>query len=106
MVITNRADFPDTGAEQIRQAIINYAEYGGEGNENGFPPGADIVCSRLYTPVNSVSGHKVTRLEIAQGVDLDNPDNTGNPVFSNADIPIAWNQVGRFDPERISVNVT
>ena len=99
VVITSRADFPDTGAEQIRQAIINYAEYGGEGNENGFPPGANIVCSRLYTPVNSVPGHKVTRLQLAYF-------NEDEQEFSNADIPIAWNQVGRFDLDNISVNVS
>ena len=116
VVITNRADFPDTGAQQIKQAILDYAEYGGQGNENGFPPGANIVCSRLYTPVNSVPGHKVTRLQIASGLTggLSGGITSGitggaggaSPEFSNADIPVAWNEVGRFDLDRISVNVT
>ena len=115
VVITNRADFPDTGAQQIKQAILDYAEYGGQGNENGFPPGANIVCSRLYTPVNSVPGHKVTRLQIASGITSGLTSGiTGgaggasgeSPEFSNADIPVAWNEVGRFDLDRISVNVT
>ena len=107
VVITNRADFPDTGAQQIKQAILDYAEYGGQGNENGFPPGANIVCSRLYTPVNSVPGHKVTRLQITSGITGELGGASGeSPEFSNADIPVVWNEVGRFDLDRISVNVT
>lgn len=96
VTITSRADFPDTGAQLIAEAIVNYAEYGGEGNEDGFPPGADIVCSRLYTPVNSVPGHKVTRLAIA----------VAGGAFSTGDIPVTWDHVGRFDVSRITVNVT
>lgn len=99
IAITSAADFPDSGVESIKKAIVNYAEYGGEGNEDGFPPGADIVCSRLYTPVNSVAGHKVTRLVIAA------VPTSGSPVFSTDDISVAWNHVGRFDVSRITVNV-
>ncbi len=97
VTITSRLEFPDNGADLIKDAIVNYAEYGGEGNSDGFPPGDTIIASRLYTPVNSVPGHKITRLEIGDGA---------SPVFSTADIPIAWNQVGRFDVARITVNVT
>jgi len=98
--ITNRANFPDTGGQLIAEAIVNYAKYGGEGNEDGFPPGADIINSRLYTPVNSVAGHKVTRLVTAV------VPNSGKPAFSTATIPIAWDHVGRFDVSRITVNVS
>lgn len=97
--VLNRALFPDNGADLIRQAIIAYAAYGGKGNEDGFPPGADVICSRLYTPVNSVSGHKVTRLVIGTVP----PE--GSPVLSDADITILWNAVARFLPENIAVNV-
>lgn len=100
VTITSRADFPDTGVDLIKQAIVDYAEYGGEGNEDGFPPGADILCSRLYTPVNSIPGHKVTRLVTAVAPE------SGEPVFATEDIPIAWDLVGRFDVSRITVNVT
>ena len=149
--LTSRADFPDNGVELIKQAIVDYAQYGGEGNQDGFPPGSDIICSRLYTPANSVAGHKITRLEIAAlptepaaspATRADNPDAAASqssapaatseqsavaapaaspdaaataaadqsaaasePVFSTADIPIAWNQVGRFDVSRITVNL-
>lgn len=99
VAITSRPDFPDTGQALIKQAIVDYAEYGGEGNEDGFPPGADIICSRLYTPVNSVPGHKVTRLVIGAQPEV------GPPDLSTDDIAIAWNQVGRFDVDRITVNI-
>lgn len=96
VTIINRADFPDTGAELIKAAIVDYAEYGGAGNDDGFPPGASIICSRLYTPVNSVAGHKVTALRIG----------TTAGVLTEADIPVEWDHVGRFDASRIVVNVT
>lgn len=97
--ILNRSIFPDNGAALIRQAIIDYAQYGGMGNEDGFPPGADVICTRLYTPVNTVPGHRVTRLAIGL------VPNAGEAVLSDADIPIAWNEVARFYPDNITVNV-
>ena len=96
VTIINRSDFPDNGAQLIKDAIVAYAEYGGEGNEDGFPPGADIICSRLYTPVNSVAGHKVTTLVIGTAPD----------ALTEDDISIDWDHVGRFDVSRITVNVT
>lgn len=96
VTIVYRADFPDNGADLIRDAIIAYAEYGGEGNEDGLPPGSDIICSRLYTPVNSVPGHKITALTIG----------TSPGALGTDDIDIAWNEVGHFDASRIIVNVT
>ncbi len=96
VTIINRADFPDTGAELIKAAIVDYAEYGGAGNDDGFPPGASIICSRLYTPVNSIAGHKVTGLRIG----------TAAGTLTESDIPVEWDHVGRFDASRIVVNVT
>lgn len=100
--ILNRSLFPDNGAALIQQAIIDYAQYGGTGNEDGFPPGADVICTRLYTPVNTIAGHKVTRLVIGLGGLV---SEKGDVQFSEADIPIAWNEVARFYPENITVNV-
>ena len=94
--VTTRAEFPDAYAQNIRHEILDYARYGGEGNEEGFPPGADIHRSRLYTPINRVGGHRVisVKLGVAEG------------KCANVDIPIAWNKVGRFAAERITVRVT
>ena len=92
--VTTRADFPDDYKQAIANEILTYARYGGEGNNDGFPPGADIVRSRLYTPINRVPGHRVlsVKLGVAEG------------HYAETDIPIEWNKVGRFDIERIIVN--
>jgi len=95
VAITNRANFPDNGAQLIADAIVAYAQYGGVGNTDGFPPGADIICSRLYTPANSIGGHKITNLSIG----------TDPGALSTDSIPIAWDHVGRFDASHITVNV-
>lgn len=92
--VTTRADFPDEYKQAVANEILNYARYGGEGNDDGFPPGADIVRSRLYTPINRVPGHRIVsvKLGVAEG------------KYAETDIPVAWNKVGRFAYERIIVN--
>lgn len=92
--VTSRALFPDDYAQAVADEIMNYARYGGEGNEDGFPPGADIVRSRLYTPINRVPGHRIVsvKLGVAQG------------KVAETDIPVQWNKVGRFAYDRIKVN--
>lgn len=92
--ITVRADFPDNALELMAQEIIDYAQYGGAGNNNGFPPGSDIILTRLYTPINNVAGHAVTSLLIG----------TSQAVAAQ-DIPIAWNEVARFHKDRISITI-
>lgn len=92
--ITDRSQYPDDGADQIKANIIEFAKYGGEGSENGFPPGADIIRSRIYTPVNQVGGHSVHTLLIGTSA-----------AVADEDIAMAWNQVGRFDENRISVTI-
>lgn len=99
--ITNPSVFPADGLTQIRDAIIAYAAGGApalEGVEDGFgttgfPPGAPILTSRLYTPINYVPGHEVVTLLVD---DVD-------PPVSAADIGMAWNQYGQFLPENIDV---
>lgn len=92
--ITNRSEYPDNGVDLIKQYIVDYAQYGGEGNVDGFPPGTDIVLSRLYTPINRVPGHSVESLTIGTST-----------TTSAEDITIAWDHVGRFDVSRITVTV-
>lgn len=93
--ITNRAEYPDDGIEQIKQAIVAYAQYGGIGNRDGFPPGANIVRTRLFTPINSVGGHGIVNMTVGTS-----PANMGK-----TDIEIPWDHVGRFDVDRINVTL-
>ncbi|MBL4769528.1 MAG: baseplate J/gp47 family protein [Rhodobacteraceae bacterium] len=101
ITVTDDRAFPATGAADIQAAILAYAMSGrgglniSEGFESaGFVPGQEIATSRLYTPVNSVPGHKVTRLETG----------TGGPLTA-ADIAIAFDEQGAFDISRITVTV-
>lgn len=97
--VYNQNVFPSDGDEQIKQAIIAYAQDGAkalgieDGFEDGFNPGVTIEYSRLYTPINSVPGHRVTRLEIA----ID-----GQPL-SDQPIPVAFNEIGTFLESNITV---
>lgn len=96
LTIENRTLFPDNFQDLIRQYIVDYAQYGGEGNEDGFPPGEDVIRTRLYTPINRVPGHSIDSLTIG----------TSLAGMTEADIAIAWDQVSRFAPERITVTAS
>lgn len=93
--------FPTDGIDQIKQAIVDYAAGGADaigqskGNPDGFPPGANIRRSRVYTPCNSVVGHNVTKLKIGKTLG----------TLAEADIDIAWNEVSTWDIEDITVTV-
>ena len=93
ITVTDSAAYPENAAELIQQAIVAYAEYDQEGIA-GFPPGADVIISRLYTPINSVPGFKVNSLKIGTAAD----------ALSSNDITIAWNELATFDAARITVS--
>ena len=67
--ITNRSEFPDNGIQLIKESIVAYAQYGDTSNSEGFPPGEDVIRTRLYTPINAIAGHEIILCEIgtAQG---------------------------------------
>lgn len=52
--VTAQDGYPANGDEQIRQALVDYI--------NTFGIGEDVIYSRLYTPINSVPGHYVNSL--------------------------------------------
>lgn len=85
----------DETKEQIKKAIVAYAEYDQTG-QYGFPPGADVVLSRLYTPINSVQGFKVNSLEIG----------TASDSLSTSDITIDFDEVATFSTDNIEVTVS
>lgn len=95
ITVTNSAAYPDDADELIKQAIVDYAQYDQSGLA-GFPPGADVLVSRLYTPINSVPGFSVTNLTIG----------TTPGVLSSADISIAWNEIAKFSVDNITITVS
>lgn len=80
--------FPGDGADQIKAAIIEYAG-------NNFGVGKDVIYSRLFTPINTVSGHQVDSLYIGTSP---SPVGTSNLV-------IDFNELSSFETANIVVNV-
>lgn len=94
ITVTNSASYPENAEELIKQAIVDYAQYDQSGMA-GFPPGADVLISRLYTPINSVPGFKVNSLEIGLSSD----------ALSTSDISIDWDEIAQFTTANISITV-
>ena len=100
--IVNPNVFPADGIQQIKDAVIAYAEGGAPAlgiedgfSTTGFPPGATVILSRLYTPINFVPGHRVVSLFIGTS-----PNPTGT-----ADIPTPWDQFALFLDGNIDITV-
>lgn len=91
--LTTFSDYPVTGDEEIKQAIIDYAN-GDLILGRGFNLGDDIINSELYTPVNSIRGQTVDSLLIG----------TSAAPTGSADIPIAITEIGNFTIDNIVVN--
>lgn len=94
--------FPDDGVQSIKDAIVAYSLEGAAGlgitqgfDNVGFPPGQDVILSRLYTPINSVPGHEITSLLIG----------TNPAALAASDIAIAFNEVSDFQVINIEVNI-
>lgn len=100
--IVNPNIFPADGIQQIKDSIRAYAQGGAPAlgvddgfSTSGFPPGATVILSRLYTPINFVPGHRVVSLYIGTS-----PNPTGT-----ADIPTPWDQVPLFLDGNIDITV-
>lgn len=57
MALTRFSNYPVTGDDSIKSAVISFVDT--------LVIGQDLVFSRLYTPINSVSGHQVDSLEVS-----------------------------------------
>ena len=89
--------FPSNGDALVKKAIVEFSRKGHTvceplGND-AFYPGQDIIRSYLYTPVNSIGGARVARIELA----IDGGE------FAERDIILPWNGIGLFAEERIEV---
>ena len=92
---TENSTYPSDGDDKIKEAIVKYAEYDQTG-EYGFPPGADVIISRLYTPINSVPGFKINSVTVGK--------TQGSQATT--DIAINWNEIATFSTDNITVTVT
>lgn len=101
--VVNTGTWPSDGDQQIKDAIVVYSVEGAPGlgiddgfRQVGFLPGVDVEASRLYTPINSVPGHRITGLRIGTA-----PSPGVTPT-----IVVAFDEQSRFDTSRITVNVS
>ena len=92
--LTENSTFQESEIDKIKQAIVDYAQYDQSGL-TGFPPGSDIIRTRLYTPINSIPGFKVDTLEIGK-VD---------GIIAEQDVAINWNEIGSFSTSNITVTI-
>lgn len=80
--------FPTNGADDIRQAIVDFINAGAEFGE-------EIIYTRLFTPINSVPGHQVNELKI--GI-------TSSPT-GTTNIALNWDEFPVGLPENVEVTV-
>lgn len=90
--VTAFSDYPADGDDQIKQAIVDYAN-GDLIAGRGFELSEDVIYTRLYTPINSVQGHEITGLRIGTSP---NPTGTSN-------IPITATEISNFIISNIAV---
>lgn len=94
ITITDASVYPWNAKQMIKDAIVEYAKYDQSGLA-GFPPGADVIISRLYTPINSVPGFKVNSILIG----------TADDALSDDDIEIDWNKIAGFDQDNMTITI-
>lgn len=87
MTLTTDSEFPATGPDDIRSALINYFE-------NNLGIGDDVVYSRLYTPINLTPGHQIDSLTIGTSP---SPVGTSNVV-------IDFDQIASISSANITIN--
>ena len=80
--------FPNDGAEQIRQALVNYIN-------DGAVFGEEIIYTRMFTPINSVPGHQVDVLEIGKTLG----------TMGTSNIVLNWDEFPIGLPENINITV-
>jgi hypothetical protein len=100
LVILDASIYPANGDDLVAQRVVDYAMKGGSGltdtalfEPSGFTIGEDVTRSRLYTPLNTVPGHRVKSLKIG----------TTPGTTSENDIDITVFQTSAWDVSRVTV---
>lgn len=90
--ITKRPGYPVGGDDQMKQAIVDYAQ-GNLVAGRGFAAGMDVIQSELYTPANFVPAHDISRILIGL---------SANPTLTD-NIPITVREASQFLTANISI---
>lgn len=96
MDITTFSDFPQDGVEDIKQAIVDYAN-GDLVAGRAFGVGDDVIYSELFAPINTIDGVQVDTLYV---------NTTGSPGAGDVNtIAIAFDERSEFLITNIEVNI-
>lgn len=106
LTVTDSNLFGDDSPDEIKDAIVSYAEQGAVGigvdpeavgfDPFGFPPGEPVLISRLYTPVNSIAGHNVSSIKVS----------FEPAIVGDVDLVIDFDEVSKFSTANITVIVS
>ena len=102
LTVVNSSFWPTDGEDQIKDAILAYAQSGAYGlgitsgfDQDGYTPGQSVYASELFTPVNSIPGTRITALTIGT---------TASPADQS--VAIDWDEVAEFDADNIDITVS
>ena len=85
--------WPTNGEDLIKAALVAFSVYGLAPNI-GLPPGASVINSALYTPINTVPGMEIVNVLLTR---------SGSPIPSN--VAIYWNEFAEITSGNITVNL-
>ncbi|MOA29902.1 hypothetical protein D3C78_1509470 [compost metagenome] len=88
MTLSTDSNFPATGVDDIKTALISYFEQ----NVN---VGDSVIYSRLYTPVNSIAGHQVDSLTVG----------TSPSPVGVSNISINFDQIASLSSANINITI-
>lgn len=91
--LTTFSGYPVDGDDQIKQAIVDYAN-GDLVPGRGFSLGDNVIHSEIYTPINTIPGHTVDSMFIK----------ISSPADETDDIVIAIDEISEFTLADITVN--
>lgn len=88
VVITTNSDFPGTGSDDIKTAIVEYGD-------SNFGISDDVIMSKFYTPINTVPG--IESIILTMGLSA-SPAGTSN-------ITIDLDEISAYDVSQVEVNI-
>lgn len=98
-VVINASLWPSDGADQIKQAIVNYATQGASAigitsgfDQVGISPGESVYSTELAIPAGSVPGVRILAIKVGT---------TLNPL--DAIVALNWNEQASFNVANITV---
>ena len=85
--IKTQPNFPQNGLNQIRQQLVDYF--------NNLEVGEDVLYSRLYNPINNVSGFSVDELTVG----------VSGSTLGQQNISVNYNEIASISADDITIEM-